>query len=318
MPAAKPAILTVTLNPALDLATSVEQVLPGPKLRCAEPLTDPGGGGINVSRAIHYLGGNSRAFVALGGTLGETLAALLHKAGIETERFAAPGDTRLSFAVTETGSGKQYRFMLPGPVWSELEVTRVLASIAAAAPHGGFVVPSGSQPPGVPEDFVARLCKWLAATGARLVIDTSGAALRAMVAAPARPYLLRLDGPEAEELAGRPLPDSAASLDLAADLVGRGAAEVVILARGAEGSVLVSQDQRLFSPAAKVMVVSKIGAGDSFMAALVLALSRGQALGTALQWGTAAASAAVTSQGTGLCQRADVERLLQECQVTEA
>ncbi len=322
MPAAKAppmsAILTVTLNPALDLATSVARVLPGPKLRCAEPLTDPGGGGINISRAIRNLGGDSRAFAALGGALGEALAALLATAGIKMERFAAPGATRLSFAVTETASGGQYRFMLPGPLWSAPDVTRVLAAITTAAPPGGFVVLSGSQPPGVPADFPALLHAALTPTGARLLIDTSGAPLRALVAGPARPYMLRMDGPEAEDLAGRPLPDRAASLDFAADLVGRGAADVVILARGAEGSVLASQGQRLFSPAAKVSVVSKIGAGDSFMAALVLALSRGQGLAEAMQWGTAAASAAVTSRGTGLCQRADVERLLEECRVIAA
>lgn len=316
VPAGKPAILTVTLNPALDLATSVEKVVPGPKLRCSEPMTDPGGGGINVSRAIHNLGGYSRAFVALGGPLGEMLATMLAKVGIETAQFDAPGDTRLSFAVTETRSGGQYRFMLPGPVWSAPDVTRVLAAIAAAVPHSGFVVLSGSQPPGVPEDFAARLSRALATTRARLVVDTSGAPLRALVASAVRPYLLRLDGLEAEYLAGRLLPDRAASLDFAAELVGRGAAEVVVLARGVEGSVLVSHDQRLFSPAAKVTVVSKIGAGDSFMAALVLALARGEGLAAAMQWGTAAASAAVTSRGTGLCRRADVERLLEECRVT--
>lgn len=166
VPAGRTAILTVTLNPALDLATSVEKVAPGPKLRCSEPMTDPGGGGINLSRAIHNLGGNSRAFVALGGPLGELLAAMLVKVGIETTRFAAPGDTRLSFAVTETRNGGQYRFMLPGPVWSVPVVTRVLAAIAAAVPHGGFVVLSGSQPPGVSEDFAARLGGALATTGA--------------------------------------------------------------------------------------------------------------------------------------------------------
>ncbi|MFC2967181.1 1-phosphofructokinase family hexose kinase [Acidimangrovimonas pyrenivorans] len=309
-------VLTVTLNPALDLSTMVDEVRPGPKLRCAPPLTDPGGGGTNVSRAIRFLGGSSRALVAAGGATGERLLDLLAEAGIGTLALAAPGETRQSLSVTDRGTGEQYRFVLPGPVWGPADVGQALGAIAGAARD--IVVLSGSQPPGVPEDFPLRLARRLAGRSGgrvRLIVDTSGGPLRALAAAgrgPA-PWVLRMDGEEAEELAGRPLPSDDEAARFAAGLVDRGVAEVVILARGGDGAVLAAPGLRLHAASAPVKVVSKVGAGDSFVGALTLALARDEGLEMALRKGNAAASAAVMTEATRLCRREDAEALLAAC-----
>lgn len=309
-------ILTVTLNPALDIGTSVPVVEPGPKLRCSAPRVDPGGGGLNVARAVGLLGGRATAFVALGGPTGDRLLKLLADHGVPTLAFPAPGDTRESLTVTETGTGRQYRFVLPGTAWDAARAARVEQAIPAVAPPGGWVVLSGSQAPGLPEDFAARLRRALPA-GTRLLADTSGAPLRRLVAEPAGLDVLRMDDAEAEDLARRPLPDRAASADFAADLVARGVAQCVILARGAEGSVLAARDgTRLFAPAAPVPVVSKVGAGDSFVAGYVLTRARGGDQAAALSAGVAAASAAVMTEGTELCRPDDVARLLPLCPAT--
>ncbi|WP_323006091.1 1-phosphofructokinase family hexose kinase [Pseudorhodobacter sp.] len=310
------AILTVTLNPALDLSTATAVVRAGPKLRCDMPRYDPGGGGINISRAIAALGGETTAIVALGGATGAQLSRLLADGGIISKALPAPGETRLSVSVTETGSLAQYRFVLPGPVWTEADVHAAMEAIVKAVVPEGIVVISGSQPPGVPSDFIAQLGVALPAS-ARLIADTSGAPLLALVGAgAARLDTLRMDAEEAETVAQMPLASRKDSADFAQSLVRRGVANRVIIARGPDGSVMATESARWFSAAAKVPVKSKIGAGDSFVAGFVLALARGQTEAEALAYGVAAASAAVMTPATELCRRSDTEALVSACPVS--
>lgn len=313
-------ILTITLNPAVDVASHTAEVTPGPKLRLDRPSVDPGGGGINVARAIGILGGRARAFVALGGPTGAQLAFLLESAGIDLVRFPAPGDARQSLSVTDNATGAQYRFILPGPDWGPEDTRAVLDAIAAEAGSAqALVVLSGSQPPGIPEDFPAALARVLAGR-ARLMIDTSGDPLHRLVSDPpvgAPPDLLRMDMAESIDLAGRPLPRPQDSADFAASLVARGAARMAVLARGAEGSVLVARGLRLHCAPPVVRVDSAVGAGDSFTGAFVLSLARGETPEAALRHGTAAAAAAVMTGGTDLCRIEDVEHLLPGCRVSQ-
>ncbi|WP_343117327.1 1-phosphofructokinase family hexose kinase [Ostreiculturibacter nitratireducens] len=311
-------ILTVTLNPTVDLATSAERILPGRKLRCGRPATDPGGGGINVSRAIAILGGDSTAFIAVGGATGERLVQMLTVEGIGLSIFPGPGETRQSFSVTDRTTGDQYRFVLPGPEWTEPRVTLALDEIGKVVARSSYVVLSGSLPPGVPLEFPYRLAEVVARKGGRFVLDTSGTALRrvAELADPARgpvAHVLRMDHLEAEELAGAPLSSRKDSADFAQELVRRGLARIVILARGADGSTLVTAEERLHAEAAEVPVASGVGAGDSFVGAFTLSLSRAEPLATALSKGSAAASAAMMTEATKLCTRADAERLFSAC-----
>lgn len=309
-------ILTLTLNPALDLGAEVDHVIAGPKLRLGAPLTEPGGGGINVARAGAILGGKVRAIAALAGLTGDRMRGLLADAGFDLVVFPLPGETRQSLVVTDRGDGAQYRFMLPGPEWSAAEVAALLDLAQVEAAGVAVVVLSGSQPPGVPDDFPTRLIARL--PGARVIIDTSGPALARLTHRPApgaRPHVLRMDQAEAEGQAGRPLRDVAATLDEAQAMVRRGVADCVVLARGAEGSVLATATQRLLGVPPKVRVVSKVGAGDSFTAAFALTLARGGDWAEALRHGTAAAAAAVMTPGSALCRAPDVARLLPLCRI---
>ncbi len=302
-------ILTLTLNPALDMATEVAVMRPDEKLRCTDPQLDPGGGGLNVSRAVHLMGGESLALVALGGLTGDRLAELIRREGVMFLGITGPGETRQSLTVNEAETGRQYRFMLPGPVWHEADQERVFMLLRAAGKPGGFAVISGSQPPGVPVDFPARLAAAMA--GMRVVMDTSGAALTRAVEHPVPGLeVLRMDGEEAEALAGRVLATRAETADFAVELVARGVAKKVIVARGADGSVLAGEGVRLFAKAPKVQVRSKVGAGDSFVGGYILTLARGGSEAEALAMGVAAAAAAVMSAATELCRNEDVSRLL--------
>ncbi len=307
-------ILTLTLNPALDLATSTPEVVPDVKLRCGPPSTDPGGGGINVARAIRILGGETFALVAAGGPTGAQLLALLAMEGVRTGLLASPGDTRISLSVRDDGSNLQYRFMLPGPAWGPNDAQIALAMLEGALFDGGFCVLSGSQPPGLSDDFPGDIAAACARRTAQIVVDMSGAPLAAFAARPGPgAEVLRMNDSEAEALAGHALPDRAATARFAGDLVGRGVARAVIIARGAEGSVLVTTAGAWACVAPRVPVRSKVGAGDSFVGGFTLALARGLAPEQALRHGVAAASSAVSSEGTKLCTRDEAERLFPEC-----
>ncbi len=311
-------ILTVTLNPSLDLATSAAEVRPGPKLRCEAPTVDPGGGGINVARAIRILGGSATAFVAAAGPTGQRLLSLLGAERVPLAAFEGPGETRESLAVTDRSTGGQYRLVLPGPVWSRARAAAALRAIVAAAAPGGFVILSGSQPPGLPDDFAAQLSRRLARRRARLILDTSGPALRRMASPHEAPlFALRMDTEEAEDLAGRPLPTRKDSADFAQGLVRSGVSGMVIVARGGDGSTLATDALRLHASGVAVPVVSSVGAGDSFLGAFTLALARGEDAGAALRKGSAAAASAVMTDATRLCTRADAARLLSRVELTE-
>ena len=307
MPEQSP-ILTLTLNPALDMATDVAEIISGQKLRCTDPLLDPGGGGLNVSRAIRALGGDSLALVAIGGLTGDRLAGLIRSAGITFLSILGPGETRQSLTVTEETTGKQFRFMLPGPLWGEAERAHVFTLLRATARPDGYSVISGSQPPGVPMDFPAQLAESM--PGSRVVLDTSGKPLSQAVRNPINGLeVLRMDSEEAETLTGTTLHSRKDTADFAQCLAQKGVARKVVVARGADGNVLATADRRIFSPAPKVRVKSTVGAGDSFVAALVLAMARGQSDDEALAMGAAAAAAAVMTDATQLCRPEDVMRL---------
>lgn len=309
-------ILTVTLNPALDLSTAADTVEPELKLRCDKPVAEPGGGGINVSRAIKVMGGQSTALVALGGATGTRIADLLKSDGLDVMRLTAPGETRQSLAVIDRSDAAQYRFVMPGPEWHRAHVADVMSAIAEAARAGGWVVLSGSNPPGVPEGFAQMLAVRLKDSAAKLVVDTSGEALRTVAGSSTPVDVLRMDSHEAEGLSGRPLPLRSDSAGFAAQLVADGAAHAVIVARGADGSVISGVDGTWHAEAAKVLVSSKVGAGDSFVAGYTLAIAQGRPVDEALALGAAGASAAVMTPASELCHAHDVARLFEQRVVT--
>ncbi|MGE0310966.1 MAG: 1-phosphofructokinase family hexose kinase [Lautropia sp.] len=305
-------VLTVTLNPALDLSTGVDRVRPRAKLRCDAPRLEPGGGGINVSRAMRILGGESTAFVALGGPTGARLLEGLREEGIEPHVWACEGDTRLSIHVDDRAASEQYRFVLPGPSQSAAAGAALLDEVVACALGGGFsiVVASGSMLPGLPVAWFATLAARMRDAGIRLIVDTSGPALAACFAG--RPWLVKPDSAEWRELVGAhgpaALPDGAGMPEAIADwLLGDGLVDVVILTLGADGALLAHDGHRLRIRPPEVVVRSAVGAGDSFIGALVLGLARGWPLDEATRFGVVAAASAVTTEASELCRREQVE-----------
>lgn len=301
MPA--PRLVTLTLNPALDFATSAQTVRPTHKIRTFGEHLDPGGGGINVARVVHELGGAVQAILLAGGTTGQLVAELLAEAGVPHQVVPTRGRTRISLTVIEQSTGLEYRFVPEGPVLTETEWQAVLDLLETV--EGDWLVASGSIPRGVPVDIYARVARIAARRGQRFVLDTSGPALQAALGSGIE--LLKPSLGELEALLGRPLRDAAAQEAEAAALVRAGAARMVALTLGREGAVLATADGILRLKPEETDVQSAVGAGDSFLGAMALAFARGEAPVQALAWGIAAGSAAISGIGTARLTRADVE-----------
>jgi 6-phosphofructokinase 2 len=294
------------MNPALDIATATERVEPAHKLRCSTPRYDPGGGGINVARAVHALGGDAVAIFPVGGPAGEMIRHMLQQEGVAHHAVSISGFTRESLAVEEVTSGKQFRFILPGPELSAADQERCLDQLAAAAEGAQYIVASGSLPPGVPEGFYARVAKLAQHRGGRFVLDTSGGALKQ---AGLGIYLLKPSLRELAALTARQIRTEREEENAVQQIIEQGRVEIVVLSLGARGALLATAEGCERFTAIPVEARSTVGAGDSMLAGVVLGLSRGFPLHDAVRFGMATGAAALFGSGTRLCRRSDVDRL---------
>lgn len=301
-------IVTLTMNPALDVSCRTESIAPEKKLACRDVTYEPGGGGVNVSRAIRKLGGGSLAMYPAGGTAGERLKGLLDEEGVEQEPMRIEGWTRQNLIVKEQSSEQQYRFGMPGAELTESEWQDCLDRVASARDID-YLVASGSLPPGVPDDFLARLACTARRRGIRFVVDTRGEPLR--LAAKEGVFLLKPNLRELGQLADTEIESEEQQVSIAEDLLQSGGCEVLVLSLGPAGALLVADGirERVRSPS--VSIRSKVGAGDSMLAGLVLGLAEEMSVRDAVLRGVAAGAAAVMTPGTELCRRSDAERLFE-------
>jgi 6-phosphofructokinase 2 len=306
-------ILTATINPAVDLTVTVDRVVPTEKLRCSSPVRDPGGGGINVARVVHRLGGTVTAAYAAGGSTGTMLRALVDSEQVTNRVLTLLGDTRENLTVEEHCSGNQFRFVLPGPTLAEGEWCEFLDLVRSACTGVQFLVASGSLAPGVPDDFYARCSRIARQAGARFVLDCAGAPMAA--ALDEHVHMIKPSLHEFEAIIGSNLLDVAACAEAARSLISAGRVDVVALSLGDQGALLVTPDLTLQASAVKVVPCSTVGAGDSFLGGLLWGLTAGYAIEHALRYGMAAAAATLLQPGTRLCQPDDVHRLVQEVKV---
>ena len=299
-------IVTLCMNPALDITTSTESVRPTDKLRCAAARYDPGGGGINVAHVADALGARSAAVFPAGGPAGELVNNLLVAEGLAVHRIPIGGATRESVTVNELSTERQYRFVLPGPELTVAEQTECLLQLRRAAAHASIVVASGSLPPGVPEDFYQQVANVCADINTMFLLDTSGAGLRNVTAGV---FLLKPSLRELRECVERELTTEAEQIGAARELIDRGAAECVLVSLGAHGALLVTRDRaQRFAPV-RVPPGSGVGAGDAMVAGVAVGLTRGWPLTEAVRLGIAAGAATLLTPGTAPCTREDTERL---------
>lgn len=302
-------IVTFTLNPTIDRCARIERVVPDTKLRCYDERFDPGGGGVNVASAITELGGDALAVFTSGGGVGQMLEDLLNERGVPTRVIKIKENTRENVVIDEVEPDQQFRFGFPGPLISEEEQQVCLDRLISLDHPLKYLVLSGSLPPGVPDDFYGKIIDAMPKQ-TRVVLDVSGEALRHGVQQSV--FLLKPNQKELSTLSGREIKSDQDARDAAHQMIDRGHVQAVMVSLGRGGVMLVTANEEHRINAPTVQIRSKIGAGDSTVAGVVLALHRGETLPDAARFGVACGSAAVMTEGTELCRREDAERLYEE------
>ncbi len=301
-------ILTLTLNPALDISATAPRIQPEAKLRCSSPRYNPGGGGINVSRVIRRLGGESLAVFTSGGYTGRRLEDLLTQEGVHFNAVAVNGETRESLSVTDVSTNLQYRFGFPGEPLSEKDLKNCLDALKKEMAKPDFLVASGSLPPGAPVDFFAQVAALAWKTNTRFILDTSGEPLRAALEAGV--FLAKPNLGELAALHGKTDISDDEQEALATHFIEQKKAEIVVVSLGARGAMLASKEGLLYATPPVVPRKSTVGAGDSMVAGMAFALAHGKTPAEVLRWGVACGTATTMREGTELCRREDVERLM--------
>jgi 6-phosphofructokinase 2 len=310
-----PDIVTITINPAIDIFVNVPRVEPTKKMRCSPPKRDPGGGGINVARVAHRLGGTVAAIYPIGGAIGKLLQRLVEREGIDSVVTPSHVETRENFTAYEEATGTQYRFVLPGSALHKAEWEACLDRLATLPEKPKIVVASGSIPPGVPDDFFAQVARTAKKFGAKMVLDTSGAGLKAALEEGVT--LIKPNLVEFSEYIGKPLERDADCIAAARKLIADKRVEAVAITLGEDGALLATAQGAWRAEPMHIEVVSAVGAGDSFLGGMVAAIAAGERLDQAFRMGVAAGSAAVMSPGTEMCHEEDVKRLLGEVRISE-
>jgi 1-phosphofructokinase family hexose kinase len=307
-------IYTVTLNPALDRTLTVPRLQLGEMNRARSVRLDLSGKGINVSRLLRRLDVPSRIIGFVGGATGRAIQDGLIAEGFETIFIEVGGETRQNVTIVDEATGVCTKVNEPGAMVEPADLTAMRALIGRAA-AGDLWVFSGSLPPGAPADFYAQLITTVQARGARAFLDSSGEALRQGLAA--QPYAIKPNSEEAGEALGVTVASDAEHLTAARRLQA-GGTRLVCVTRGARGLVLAHDDALLVAPALPIPLASPIGAGDATLAGLVWAVQAGcDAVETARR-ALACGAAAAMQEGTGVGERATVEALLPQVQVSAA
>ena len=287
-------IVSLTPNPSIDRAIVIDALLRGEVHRATSSRIDPGGKGVNVSRALAAQGTATIAVLPSGGPEGHLMDELLDTAGVARRSVPVSGSLRMNISVLEP-DGTTTKLNEPGPQLSPAEVDALLTATLDAADGASWVVACGSLPPGAPTTFYADLVTRVRERGIRVAVDSSGAPMPLAVAA--RPNLIKPNHEELAELVGHDLPTLGDVRAAARDLVADGI-EVVAVSLGSDGALLVTADEAVHAGAAITVPLSTVGAGDCMLAGLLHGLSTGMRPADALATAVTLGSAAVTLPGS--------------------
>lgn len=295
------------MNPAVDVSVSAPQVLPEEKLRCDRPSFEPGGGGINVARALGKLGGSADPMVLVGGHNGNLLEELLREEGLEPEILPVNNPTRQNFTVLDRSSDVQYRFVMPGPEVTSEELKKVEKKVKSTSPRPDFLVLSGSLPKGVDPNFYVRVIRAAKKRGTKVILDTSGVPLKRALEEGV--FLAKPNLGEMTKLTDKRLAEEPQQIEFAKELIARGSSKAIVVSLGAGGAFLVTEKGVTHLRSPTVPIISKVGAGDSMVAGITYGLANGYSLEDSARLGVSAGAAAVMTPGTELCRKDDTFRL---------
>jgi 6-phosphofructokinase 2 len=300
-------IATITLNPSLDQHITVDGLVVDGTNRWSRLHRYAGGKGIDVSRAIHEMGGRTIAYGFIGGPVGRAVEILLDEEEVPFSFTPIHRETRTNFIITDTKSWRQTRIDAPGPRISKDEFERFQRKMLRIRPSPDLIVMGGSLPPGIPNDVYYSMIIEAKTFGVRTILDSEGQWL--VEGIKAKPYLVKPNVREAEGLLGRELTDEDAIIKGALDIVDMGV-EIAVISRGEEGIIAATSNEVLKAVPPQVKVKSAVGAGDCTIAGLAIKLANEESLTRACRLAVALGTAAVLTPGTELARRADVVELL--------
>ena len=309
-----PDIITLTMNPAVDTYLAGDSFRAS-KIRCSVTGSGPGGGGVNVARAIRKLGGIAEAVLTVGGSCGGCLLSMLDERDVPHREIWVQGETRDTYVIFDRESKRRYHIIIEGAMIQEAEWLAALDLVGELSHPDAYLVLSGSLPPGTPDDFYARAAAVAKRGGCRVAVDTSGPPLAAALAEGV--WLAKPNRNELETLAGRETSTFEERREVVDRLVREGAAEVIAATFGPEGSLVTSATECWYAEAPPIQLRSEVGAGDSFLGALVLSISHGRDLRDSVTFAVAAAGSALGRSGPGLSERDETERLFAKIKADE-
>lgn len=302
-------IITLTINPALDKSAKVDGLIATQKLKCHSIQYQPGGGGINVSRMLNRLDKKTDCIFTSGGDTGKYLNDLLLNEGVNPHSIAIKKWTRENLSVVDTKTNLQYRFGMPSGKLKNLELEAIKNLLNEKVYRNDILVLSGSLPEGTPIDFYATLIKQVAPKKIRIVIDTSGQALKEAINE--NVFLLKPNQKELAQLAGKEFLSSKEQEAYALKLIKSDKAIYVAVSLGARGAFLASKSGIIYQSVPSVSVKSTIGAGDSMVAGLIYGIANNFKEEDILKWGVACGVATTMSEGTNLGSNLNVNKVLE-------
>jgi len=300
-------IATITLNPSLDQHITVDGLVMDGTNRWSRLHRYAGGKGIDVSRAIHEMGGRTVAYGFIGGPVGRTVEILLDEEEVSFSFTPVHRETRTNFIITDSKTGRQTRIDAPGPHITKDEFERFQRKMRRIRPSPDLMVMGGSLPPGIPSNVYYSIIMEAKTFGVKTILDSDAQWLAEGIKA--KPYLVKPNVREAEELLRRELPDEDAIIKGALDIVDMGV-EIAVISRGEEGIIAATNNEVIAAVPPEVKVKSAVGAGDCTIAGLALKLANEESLSKACRLAVALGTAAVLTPGTELARRSDVVELL--------
>lgn len=300
-------ISTITLNPSIDQHILVDKLVKDDANRALSVTHFPGGKGVNVSHVIKELGGSACAYALIGGRVGEVWKGLADEAKISACSFLIKGETRINTILTDHRDHTQTRISAPGPRVNMKILNAFLKKLLSAHPMPRYWVLGGSLPPGLPSTAYRHLILALENAGASCVLDADNEALREGIKA--TPFMIKPNEYEMQRLMGRKMAETRDYARAAREIVKQGV-QLVVVSLGKRGALFISGTEQFFVNTPKVRVKSKVGAGDSLIGGFLWSLARNKDLKEAARMGVAASTSAVMTEGTRLCRRQDIPKLL--------
>lgn len=301
-------IVTLTINPALDKSATIDQLVPEQKLLCHAIEFQAGGGGVNISRELHTLDVKNNCIFTCGGDTGETFKGLLKDEKLQITPITTQAWTRENLAIVDAKTNLQYRFGMPGHGLQTTEIETLKTSINKAVTDNSLFIISGSIPESMSPEFYIEILDGLAAKNVKIIVDTSGEALKASLKRPV--FLMKPNQGELAKLASADFLTKSEQEAFAMQLINNEHAEYVVVSLGARGAFLASKKGVFYQNTPSVKVMSTIGAGDSMVAGLVYAIVQGMSSKDILKWGVVCGVATTITPGTNLAYKENIRIVL--------